>query len=59
MYRACRGVAHAKPPKKRPYRIDTGLKWMFLAQFFKASSLKKKLERSLIVWVLGSAENNA
>ena len=32
---------------------------MFIAEFFKASSLKKNRPITLIVWVLGSVEKNA
>ena len=40
-----------------PQKICIGLKWMFIAQFFKASSLKNKIRPiTLIVWVLGRVE---
>ena len=34
--------------------MSKGLKYMFIAQFFKASSLKKINPITFIVWVLGS-----
>ena len=44
------------PLRKRPERIGIGLKCMlFIAQFFKANSLKKKIRSiTIILWVLGS-----
>ena len=54
------GASHAPPLRKRPQRIAIGLKCMFIAQFFKASSLKKKIRSiTFIVWVLGRVEKNA
>ena len=52
------GARVPRPPlsRKRPLSIDIGLTCMFIAQFFKASSLKKIEPITLIVWVLRRVE---
>ena len=54
------GVLRPPPLEKGLMRIGIGMKCMFIAQFFKASSLKTKIRSiTFIVWVLGRVEKNA
>ena len=58
MYRLGGGVPRPPSFRKMPYKIGIGLKCMFIAKFFKASSLKKIRWITFLVWVLGRVEKN-